>query len=184
MARGLFLVVVVPVMVGQLLRRLATLRATVDHAKPILSVVCRLLILTIIVKASVDAKINLDRLGESWSGTDLVVVAVACAAAHTFLLFFGYLLGRRLFSHEEAIGIAISGSQKTLPVGAYLISAYYAAFPLSIVPMLFYHVGQLIIDTYVSDQFFYSKPVPIPQQVDEDEEPTSPEIEDEPVAET
>ena len=180
MAGGLFVVVVFPISVGQLLRAAPTIGALANRGKRLLGVVCRLLILSIIVKSAVDAKLRLNETGDSWNAFELVQVALVCGAVHASLLCLGYLVGRRFFSRADAIAVAMSGSQKTLPVGAYLIDTYYATFPLAIVPMLFYHVGQLLIDTYVSDQFFY-RPSPTPPGSEEEEVP---DVDDEPIAET
>jgi sodium/bile acid cotransporter 7 len=52
----------------------------------------------------------------------------------------------------EQIAVAFAGSQKTLPVGLFLFEAYYRAdYPLAVVPLLFYHAGQLLADTVIAD---------------------------------
>ena len=52
----------------------------------------------------------------------------------------------------RGIGVAFSCSQKTLPVALFLFQTYYQeTFPLAVVPLLFYHVGQLILDTWIAE---------------------------------
>ncbi len=55
------------------------------------------------------------------------------------------------FERGQQIAVAIAGSQKTLPVALYLFDVYFQPFPLAIVPMVVYHVGQLIVDTFVAE---------------------------------
>ena len=50
------------------------------------------------------------------------------------------------------MAIAFAGSQKTLPVALFLFHAYFKdQYPLAVVPLAFYHVGQLVVDTFVAD---------------------------------
>lgn len=145
-----------PIAVGQALRSVRPLANFFDDKKRLVGVICRVLILLIIIKSAVDTKMGLSRHGDRWGVEDLFLVALVCVAIHLALLSMGYLIGRPLFSRGDAIAVAFSGSQKTLPVGAYLIAEYYQDFPLAIVPMLFFHVGQLVVDTYIAENFFYS----------------------------
>lgn len=97
---------------------------------------------------------------QSWNARELVECALVCIGLHLVLLFVGYALGQRFFSHEDAVAVAIAGSQKTLPVAAILVADYFGAEPLAIVPVLFFHVGQLIVDTFIVEYFFLRrKPV-------------------------
>jgi sodium/bile acid cotransporter 7 len=50
-------------------------------------------------------------------------------------------------SRRETIGVAISGSQKTLMVGLQLC----LDCGVSILPMIMYHIGQLLMDTFLAD---------------------------------
>ena len=43
----------------------------------------------------------------------------------------------------------MSGSQKTLMVGLYVAINYFGG--LTLLPMVFYHVGQLVVDTIIAD---------------------------------
>jgi sodium/bile acid cotransporter 7 len=146
-------------------RNLHPIGQLADRAKIWIGVFCRLLIFLIIVKAAISAKLQLTQLGETWSVAELVRVAVVCVGVHGILLLIGYLVAGRWFSHADAVAVGFAGSQKTLPVGVYLIAAHYSYAPLAIVPMLLYHVGQLVIDTYVGDKYF-SRPLAHDSDID------------------
>jgi sodium/bile acid cotransporter 7 len=152
---GLVVYVVAPILLGQLARQSSAVAALADRRRRILSIACRLLILTIIVKSTVEANLRLHATGGSWTLEQLVVVALVCMGVHLVLLYAGFLLARSRYALEDAVAVAFSGSQKTLPVGAYIIAEHYAAAPLAIVPLLFFHVGQLVVDTYIAERFFY-----------------------------
>jgi sodium/bile acid cotransporter 7 len=52
-------------------------------------------------------------------------------------------------TREDRIAVGISGSQKTLMVGLQVA----IASQLLILPMVVYHVGQLIVDTIIADRW-------------------------------
>lgn len=170
MMQDLCVYVVAPIVIGQLLRVSAALRGAVDQSQGVLGIACRVLILLIVVKSAVNASRELDHARTPTSAAQLVIVAVVCVGVHITLLGVGHIFGSWLFDRRDAIAIAFAGSQKTLPVGALLIDEYYKSFPLSIVPMLFFHVGQLIVDTYIADRYFYRQQQPLGTPT---EEPTT-----------
>jgi sodium/bile acid cotransporter 7 len=153
--RSLFVVLVVPVGLGQALRAVPRCAAAADRHRIALSVVSRLLILVIILKAATDV---LARLGPSVSQGlavgSIVLAAVVCLGTHLFALAAGFWSGRALrFERGDCIAIAFSCSQKTLPVALFLFDAYFRDdYPLAVVPMVFYHVGQLVVDTFIADE--------------------------------
>lgn len=152
----LLLVVALPILAGQVARQIGPMGKWVGHYKRHISVVCRLLILIIIAKSAASAEQMLVEQGRSLlTDLQLVFVFASCVGVHLVLLGVGYWTGKRLFSIEDAVAIAFAGSQKTLPVGVFLIADYYSSAPLAIVPMLFFHIGQLVVDTYVAERMFY-----------------------------
>jgi sodium/bile acid cotransporter 7 len=52
------------------------------------------------------------------------------------------------FSREDRIAVGIAGSQKTLMVGLQM----GLEIKLSILPIVVYHVGQLLLDTIIADR--------------------------------
>jgi solute carrier family 10 (sodium/bile acid cotransporter), member 7 len=152
MMLDLLVFLVLPIALGQLARSPERLRGLAVRGKIALSVLSRLLILTIILQAVVMA---VDRLRETLASdvlVQLMAVAVAGLAVHLTALAVGFF-GGKLFGFDRArrIAVAFACSQKTLPVGIMLIDAYYRDYALAVVPMLFYHIGQLIVDTYIAE---------------------------------
>jgi sodium/bile acid cotransporter 7 len=152
MMTSLAVVLVLPVGVAQLARGIPALANTVDRFKSPLSVVSRLLILLIMFRAAVDVG---ERLGsdDGTLGTAVLLgAAAACLGTHLLALAAG-MASARLFGFDRASRIAIgfAGSQKTLPVSIYLFDQYFRAFPLAVIPLAFYHVGQLVLDTFIAD---------------------------------
>jgi sodium/bile acid cotransporter 7 len=151
----LLLFVVAPIIVAQTFRLLPPVSKTMDEFKGLVGVATQLCILLIIVKSAVAASTKLgeaQEIGMSWSATELLQVGLVCAGMHLALLTTGFFLGDWLFSPESARAIAIAGSQKTLPVAALIIDRFFPDHPLAIVPVLFYHVLQLILDTFFAER--------------------------------
>ena len=169
---ALVVYVVVPVLLAQGLRATGYIGAFADRHKTTLSVICRLFILMIIVKAAVEASTKLTQqannggVGGGWDVFELVQVAAVCIAVHLVVLVTGFLLAQRAFSREDAVAVAISGSQKTLPVGMLVAVQYFPADPLAIVPVLFFHVCQLIVDTYICEIWFHPGEIPNPEEIE------------------
>jgi len=72
---------------------------------------------------------------------------------HLAVLLFGMWSSKGLgFDRGNQIAVGIAGSQKTLPVSLILFDAYFTHFTLAVIPMVFYHFGQLIADTFIADR--------------------------------
>lgn len=153
MMTGLVLVLVLPVAAGQLARLSAPLARFANRFRRALGVGSRLLILVVMLKAAVDVCARLaDRTGSvgSWA---LLNTAASCVGIHLLALACGWWTGWGLgFDRPNRIAVAFAGSQKTLPVALFLLDAYYQDYPLAVVPMVFYHAGQLIVDTFIADR--------------------------------
>jgi sodium/bile acid cotransporter 7 len=148
----LLIYVVLPILAAQGLRFLPAVARRFDSAKTGIKIIGQVCVLLIIIKSAVrtsEALAESLRAGQqTWNVLELVQVACVCGLVHTALLILGYVASRRLFGRADAIAVAISGSQKTLPVAAIVVSENFPSAPLAIVPVLFYHVLQLVIDTY------------------------------------
>jgi sodium/bile acid cotransporter 7 len=158
----LILSLIVPVGLGQLARWPDSTRALLDRGKAFLGVVAQLLVLAIILQA---VALAADRLRSTLveEAGPLLVVALACMAIHGLGLLAGFAGGSLLrLDRGERMAVAIAGSQKTMPVSLLLVTTYFAGYPLAVVPVLFYHVGQLIVDTAVVDvRHWRRKPRPL-----------------------
>jgi sodium/bile acid cotransporter 7 len=152
--RELFVVLVVPVGLGQLARLSPPLVRLVVRSRTFLGVLSRLLIFSIILKASVDVADRLAARAELPAPALLVGMVGLCLGLHLTALFAGLWSGQLLrFDRPSRIAVAIAGSQKTLPVSLLLFETYFKeAYPLAVVPIVFYHVGQLVVDTFIAEQ--------------------------------
>jgi solute carrier family 10 (sodium/bile acid cotransporter), member 7 len=154
MMQGLVFVLLVPVGLGQLSRMIPMLVRAASRYRAVLGVVSRLLILCIVLKATVDVR---DRLSASTSAIAVwpfVVTLGLCLGIHLLALLLGLGSSRLFgFGRSNQIAVAFACSQKTLPVALYLFDTYFVIeYPLAVVPLVFYHVGQLLLDTVIAER--------------------------------
>ena len=73
---------------------------------------------------------------------------VAVLGIHLLMLALGMFVARFVgMSRPDQIAVGISGSQKTLMVGLQ----NGMELNITIIPMVIYHVGQLLLDTFIAD---------------------------------
>jgi sodium/bile acid cotransporter 7 len=149
----LVLVLVVPVAVGQLLRFPVAMRRTATDYRTLWGVAARLLTVAVMLKAAVEVR---TRFGEEQAApgpADLVLLAGVCLAVHLIALGTGWWSSRAFgIDRPRRIAVAFGGSQKTLPVSLILFDAYFRDSPLAVIPIVFYHFGQLIADTFIAER--------------------------------
>lgn len=153
----LLVVVVAPIAAGQLLRTVRPVGWWIDERISLVKTASQFMVLVIIVKSAVDANARLAADGAaSWDVLELAWCGAVCVGVHVALALVGFAGAKTLVSREDAVAVGIAGSQKTLPVAAFLVDSYFhePQFALAIVPVLFYHVGQLIVDTYIAEYVF------------------------------
>jgi sodium/bile acid cotransporter 7 len=149
----LFLVLVLPLALGQLMRAVSLLAELATRRRKLLEIISRLLTLAIMLKAAVEVRNRLDWSDTALAALPLLAVAAVCVGVHLVVLAAGWWSSRALgFDRGNQIAVAIASSQKTLPVALILFDAYFTAYPLAVVPMVFYHFGQLIVDTFIADE--------------------------------
>jgi sodium/bile acid cotransporter 7 len=153
MMQGLVLVVLVPVALGQLGRAVPALARAADRQRVLLGVVSRLLIVSIVFKAAVDVGEKLGGRFASLPPGGLLGAAGLCLGIHLIALTTGFWSSGWLgCGRASRIAVAFACSQKTLPVSLYLFEAYFKdAHPLAVVPLVCYHFGQLLVDTFIAD---------------------------------
>jgi sodium/bile acid cotransporter 7 len=155
----LVLVLVVPVGVGQLLRVPGLLRriATTHHIK--FSVAARLLTLAVMLKAAVEVRKSFSEDQPVPGLATLATAAIVCLAIHLIALAAGWWSsGFFRFDRPRRIAVAFGGSQKTLPISLILFDAYFPDKPLAVIPIVFYHFGQLIADTFIAERMAGNAP--------------------------
>jgi sodium/bile acid cotransporter 7 len=160
---SLLLVLVLPVGLGQLSRAIGPLARAATQYKHGLGVVSQVLILCIILRTAVDVMDRLaQRLTVAW-GAGLLVTAGMCVGTHLLALGAGLWSSKGLgFDRPRQIAVAFACSQKTLPVALFLFEGYFKeSHPLAVVPLLFYHVGQLVVDTFIADALAGPRPAAV-----------------------
>jgi solute carrier family 10 (sodium/bile acid cotransporter), member 7 len=162
MMAKLLLVLILPVALGQLARILPPVARVAGQHKKLLGVVSQLLILSVIVKGAVVASGRLSSESSALEPVAIAVAALCCLATHLGALLLG-LGGARAFGFDRPsqIAVAFACSQKTLPVAIFLFDHYFKeTHHLALVPIVFYHVGQLVVDTFIADRFAHHKEAP------------------------
>jgi solute carrier family 10 (sodium/bile acid cotransporter), member 7 len=163
MMSDLVVTLVIPVALGQGLRAWPRLTSWVDRRRTALSNFAQLFVLSIILKTTAtlglklhDGSANLD------AGSILGAIALT-QGVHLSAFAVGWwtapLLG---LDRGRRIAVAFASSQKTLPVALFLFENYFAdVFPLAVAPLLFYHVGQLLVDTPIAERLKRSRSLTI-----------------------
>ena len=148
--RKLAIVVVLPLVLAQLMRR-AGAAGWADRNKKRLAVFGQTGILMMVVFGAVASATMVQRAGEKAGGwTTLLLLVVAAATLHTAALYFGVTTARLLkMKRASQIAVGIAGSQKTLMVGLQIA----IDCGVSVIPMLVYHLCQLVIDTLIADRW-------------------------------
>jgi L-threonylcarbamoyladenylate synthase len=160
MMRELVVVLVVPVALGQLARLRRPWAQWASEHKQVLGTLAQVCILAMILKAAVDLVLRLREGTATWSVATVLVTAAASLGVHLAGLYTGLATSRGLrFDRGSQIAVAFAGSQKTLPVALLLYESYFKeSHPLAVVPLVFYHVGQLIVDTFIADRMVHGTP--------------------------
>jgi sodium/bile acid cotransporter 7 len=147
----LALLVALPIVLGQSLRAVAHVRSwATQHAKG-LALYAQLGILSMVLVGAVECGRQLGSLsaGVAPLAGQLVAMITLASAVHTAAWWVGYWFGGRLgLSRPDQIGVAFAGSQKTLMVGLAIAIDFGG---LAVLPMVAYHVMQLLIDTVLAD---------------------------------
>lgn len=153
MMRNLLVALVVPVGLGQLLRTIGPLARLATGSRQATGVISRLLVLVVILKAAVAVSEQFRDPTVGVGGT-LLLTAAVCVGIHLTALALGFWGGQCLcLDRPDRIAVAFAGSQKTLPVALYVYEEHYKALPLAVLSMVCYHVGQLVVDSFIADHW-------------------------------
>jgi sodium/bile acid cotransporter 7 len=146
-------VLVLPVGVGQIMRVPIVLRRIATDHRISLGVAARLLTLAVMLKAAIEVRIQLAESQPMFRLSTLIIAAIMCLAVHLVALAAGWWSSRALgIDRTRCIAVAFGGSQKSLPISLILFDAYFSNYPLAVIPIVFYHFGQLIADTFIAER--------------------------------
>ena len=144
------LLVVLPMVLAQIARQFRTVGSWSTRNKVPLSTLAQIGILTMVTIGAAKMGNKFAEGEASFSFGEVAVVLFAVNAIHLSALFFGFWTAKALgFGRKEQIAIGIAGSQKTLMVG--LNTA--VEINRSILPMLLFHICQLVFDTIIADRW-------------------------------
>lgn len=143
-------IVVLPIVLGQLARLHTGIGKWAAVNKIPLGVVAQCGILSMVFLGSIGSGRQLAETGGfaalSWSYWTMMIGSVL--AVHLSMLWLGHVLGRGLrVSRPDRIAVGFAGSQKTLMVGLHVAIDLHAP----ILPIVAYHISQLLADTLIAD---------------------------------
>jgi len=149
------LCVLLPIIVGQLLRPVLWERT--KKIRGAIRVIPQFIILVFVYTgfAAATAKIT--------NSPELAVrFMVLSVLLHTILLGGNALVAKWLnLEWPERTAVILCGSQKTLPNGIYIWGTFFQANPYGAVPLVLYHLFQLIVDTLLVPLFEKRNPPPV-----------------------
>lgn len=151
MVNELFIVVLMPIAVAQTLRLNRKVGAWSQTHKQSLAVCCQIGILIMVASGAIQMG---QHLSSAPDGATVSFVEIFWTIGLTVLIHLismivaWYLAAATGVARPQQIGAAISGSQKTLMIGLKLA----LDCGVSIIPMVAFHVGQLLLDTFIADK--------------------------------
>jgi len=158
MTAKLGLLVVLPIVAAQLLRLHRPLGRWATRRTTSLSTAAQWGILCIVLIGSIQSGVKLASLAprDCLTLRDVATMIGAVLGVHLAALATGHGLGRLLgMDRANRIAVGFAGSQKTVVIGLHVATTYYVG--LAILPMVAYHVGQLIVDTVIADRLRRAK---------------------------
>ncbi|MEW4452746.1 bile acid:sodium symporter [Bremerella sp. JC817] len=156
MMTSLLLLVMLPMLAGQLARLIPYAGHWATRNKFTLGIFAQLGVLCMVLLGCISCGLKLRNLPTDQMPTILsfAVMMVLVLGLHFGTLLLGIGVSRQLrLPRQEEIAIAFAGSQKTLMIGLAIATEFYTANPLAILPMVTYHVGQLLLDTAVAESY-------------------------------
>ncbi|WP_164101698.1 bile acid:sodium symporter family protein [Candidatus Laterigemmans baculatus] len=143
-AAKLALLVVAPLVAAQVLRQLPAVAAWVSRSKMRISIAAQAGILLMVLFGAAETVRRMGEGGTTTSTLWIVAVGALVIGVHASALFGGWWASGGLgLPARDRMAVAIAGSQKTLMVGLQIA----IDCGVSMLPMILYHVGQLLVDT-------------------------------------
>ena len=150
----MLLIVVLPIFVGQIARRLLWQRAR--KAMPAVRILPRVIILSFLYtgfSAATEHLVAAPALALRFLG--------ACLSLHLVLLLWTWISSRLLgLGAASRTAVILCGSQKTLPNGMDIWTRFFGAHPYGALPLALYHAVQLLIDTLLLPRLEASNTIP------------------------
>ena len=155
----LIVTIVLPMLGGQLVRLWSPVQGITGTLKPAVRAICQLMILVIVFKASAVAGQRVRIVPGGMPLDALLLVVTGCLFVHISTVGLAAVTSRALrFGRADTSAILFASSQKTLLAGLYLIDRFYGDYALAAIPMLLYHVLQLVVDSFIAHRLARSQP--------------------------
>ncbi len=149
--------VLLPTLLGQCAQRPRWGAAIALRSRGLLNVSAQWLVLLLVVIAALRGGMILRAERTNPAPASLLLLVVSCMSVHLTSLWIGWIGAKSLrASTETAIAVALSGSQKTLPIGILIATHPLVArddAPFVTFPLLAFHAGQLLIDAMLADRW-------------------------------
>jgi len=144
------LLVVLPMVLAQLTRLRPRVAAWATANKTPIGVLALCGILAMVFLGSIQTSMRIwDTSKPALHWFDIAAMIAGVLVVHLSMAATGYWLARLLgIQHKAAVAVLFAGSQKTLMVGLSVCDD----LGVIILPMVCYHVGQLLVDTIIADR--------------------------------
>jgi sodium/bile acid cotransporter 7 len=148
MLTGLTIKVLIPTLIGQLLR--PKLKRIITPYGKQFSIFNQAIVLLIILNAVSSSTGQLLKVGPV-----LALVFLFMVGLHTLILGMNYGLSRFLkLDRPSLAAFTIHTSQKTLTISYLVWAGYFATdYPMALIPPIAYHLTQMIMDTIIAHRF-------------------------------
>ena len=148
MIKSLILIVLIPVIAGQVLR--IKLKHLVTPYRKLFSIFAQLIVLLIIFNAVSSSTSKISQMGYK-----IIFVFAFMILLHTIILLLNFGLSRLMrLNMPSTSAFTIHTSQKTLTVSYIVWAGYFASdLPLALIPPIAYHLTQMIMDTFLAHRF-------------------------------
>jgi len=144
---SLVLLVLVPTLVGQVLR--IGLKEKIVRFRGVFSMFSLLVVLLIIANAVSSSAGKITELG-----LRITYIFLFMLLLHMFALLMNFGLARAIRLDPASVSaFTIHVSQKTLTVTYVIWAEYFSAFTMAMIPSISYHLIQVIGDTFVAHRF-------------------------------
>ena len=151
----LALYIVAPIILAQIMRRVGegAVGVWAGRRKIPLSVAAQCGVLLMVLIGAVNAQRQLSEHTDNGglAITDWAVMLATVIGLHLVVLVAGHAIAALLgMPREDRIAVGFAGSQKTITAGLHVAIDFYGG--LAILPMVAYHVCQLLVDTLIADR--------------------------------
>lgn len=149
LAKEMFLLVLIPVAIGQGIRKIPAVRRS--KLRLPLSFSSQILILIVVLSSVAGAS---DLISGGIKELSLFGILLMVLLLHALMLMCGwYVSGLLRLPRYDRVAVVFSGSQKTLPLGVFLASVHFPFLSLALIPIILYHPIQLLLDSLVISYF-------------------------------